>query len=92
MLELTNAFYPLSYLVLENPIPCSAVLFCRSCLSVCPTIVMLFFAQKMPIPSLTLDLQTVVEFLALAACEAQGKKETGTDGLILPIHVYLTWI
>lgn len=50
------------------------------------------FAQKMLIPSLTLNLQMVVEFLASAACEAQGKKETGTDGLILPIHVYLTWI
>lgn len=46
----------------------------------------------MLIPSLTQDLQTVVEFLVLAACEAQGKKETGTDGLILPIHVYLTWL
>lgn len=50
------------------------------------------FAQKVLIPSLTLDLQMVAEFLVLAACEAQGKKETGTDGLVLPIHVYLAWI
>lgn len=49
---------------------------------VCALYFNVIFAQKMLIPSLTLDFQT--EFLALAACAAQGRKETAQMGSSSP--------